>query len=242
MINLARRAMSTLSWFVWIVAFSAVVAVAWLGLNRSVTTVVIEGVLTSEERAAVQRALAPSLQVPLLSLNLSDVVDQVAALSWPQAVSVRRVWPSRLVVSVVKQQVVAAWNDSGYLTSTGQVVSLVSAPEALPQLRSVSSKPPATLEIFQRLASLANQNQHQLLAMDQNNFGEWRITLKPQVTVALGRGDSASELIARLQRFFVVRAARPDSPEKSLLSADVRYANGVAMRWSQSSSMVAQGH
>lgn len=215
----------------WLLLVAAAVFLLWIGANRPLSSVVVEGVLSTEERAAVQTALTPNLQTRLLSLDLAEVVAQVEALSWPQAVSVRRVWPDELVVGVVKQQVVAAWNDDRYLTSTGQIVTLAVAPGPLPKLRSVTTEPGDALELYQRLAALSKQQGSALVALNENAVGEWRITLRPALAVMLGEAETTNELVDRLHRFFVVRQRRPDSAERQLRYADARYANGVALRW-----------
>jgi len=230
----------------WLALFAGCGLASWVAVNRPLATVVVEGSLSVEERAAVQRALTPALQTRLLSLDLAALVTQVESLSWPQMVSVRRVWPDQVVVSVVKQQVVAAWNDDRYLTSTGQVVHLVNAPKQLPKLRCMATDPQIALEIYQRLAALAARQGGQLVALNENSVGEWKVTLAPNLGVMLGGGTSLGELALRLERFFVVRAQRPDEPGRQLRSADARYANGIALRWDdlteETQPLVATGH
>lgn len=243
------RVASVLPWLArtgWLTLFVGCCVATWLVVNRPLASVVVEGSLTVEERAAVQEVLTPSLQVRLLSLDLAALVQQVESLSWPQMVSVRRVWPDQVVVSVVKQQVVAAWNDDRYLTSTGQIVSLVNAPRQLPKLRCVAADPQVALEIFQRLAALANRQGSQLVALNENGVGEWQVTLAPSLGVMLGKAALPSELSLRLQRFFIVRQQRPDEDGRRLRSADARYANGIALRWDdlteETQPLVATGH
>lgn len=241
--------MSAVPWLVragWLAVFAGCAAAAWLIVNRPLASVVVEGGLSVEERAAVQRVLTPSLQTRLLSLDLAALVVEVKSLSWPQSVSVRRVWPDQVVVSVVKQQVVATWNDDGYLTSTGQIVKLVNAPRALPKLRCAAADPQEALEIFQRLAALATLKGGRLVALNENSVGEWRVTLAPSLGVMLGQAELPSELALRLQRFFIVRQQRPDEAGRQLRSADARYANGIALRWDdlteETQPLVATGH
>lgn len=230
----------------WLALFAGFCLASWMLVNRPLASVVVEGSLSVAEREAVQRVLTPSLQTRLLSLDLALLVEEVKSLSWPQMVSVRRMWPDQVLVSVVKQQVVAAWNDDRYLTSTGQIVSLVNAPGHLPKLRCAAADPQAALEIFQRLAALATRQGGQLVALNENSVGEWRVTLAPSLGVMLGKAALPSELTLRLQRFFVVRQQRPDEAGRRLRSADARYANGIALRWDdlteETQPFVATGH
>ena len=246
---MSERMASVLPWLAragWLVLFVGCCLATWVVVNRPLASVVVEGSLSSEERAAVQRVLTPTLQTRLLSLDLTGLVAQVKSLGWPQSVSVRRVWPDQVVVSVVKQQVVASWNDDRYLTSTGQIVKLVNAPKQLPKLRCAAADPQEALEIFQRLAALATRKGQQLVALNENSVGEWRVTLAPSLGVMLGQAELPSELALRLQRFFIVRQQRPDEPGRQLRSADARYANGIALRWDdlteETQPLVATGH
>lgn len=230
----------------WLTLFAGCCLASWMLINRPLASVVVEGSLSVAERAEVQRVLTPALQTRLLSLDLALLVVEVESLSWPQIVSVRRMWPDQIVVSVVKQQVVAAWNDNRYLTSTGQIVSVVNAPRQLPKLRCAAADPQAALEIFQRLAALATRQGSQLVALNENGVGEWKVTLAPNLGVMLGQAALPSELTLRLRRFFVVRQQRPDEAGRRLRSADARYANGIALRWDdlteEAQPLVATGH
>ncbi len=231
----------------WLLVLGVVAGLAWVTLNRPVGSVIIEGELTKADRAAVRAALEPSLNTGLLRLDLDSVVAQVDALAWPQSISVRRVWPNQLVVGVVKQQVVAAWNDHEYLTSTGKIVTLATAPARgdvpLPKLRAAHASPAKVLEIYQRLAALTQsqqydaQHQQRLIVLTEDSLGAWQVTLAPALIVKLGSAKSVAGLADRLRRFFIVRQQQPDDAQRTLRYADARYESGVALRWD---ALVAQ--
>ncbi len=250
----------------WLALALLLVVLLWTALNRPVTSVMVEGALTTADRSAVQQALEPNLNLGLLRLDLDEVVSQVNALEWPQSVSVRRVWPNQLVVGVVKQQVVATWNGSKFLTSTGKIVSLAgpsgseafsvnaattasaasNAEPLLPELRATTATPAEALEIYQRLAALTRsqvadaQHNHLLVALSQDKLGEWQVTLAPTLLVKLGSAQSVAELGERLQRFFVVRQQQPDDAQRRLRYADARYESGVALNWAAQTDIAAQ--
>ena len=216
-----------------------------VALDRPVDAVRVEGVLTLAERAAVRTVLTDRLRSGLLSLDLDAVIDSVQALSWPQVVRVRRVWPSTLVVSVVKQEPVALWGDGRYLTSNGRVVKLADAPDNLPRLLCMHSTPAQALEVYQRLAQSAEWAGERMVRLDENSLGEWRAHLSaasanPGIAVMLGAGG-ARVLQHRLHRFFTVRNGLPAERADALRYADVRYTNGVALRF-EPASMLATGH
>ncbi len=217
-----------------VVLLLLVLGMARLAFDQPVGSVRIEGHLTLAERAAVRTVLTDRLDTGLLGLDLQAVIGSVQALSWPQSVQARRVWPDTLVVSVVKQEPVALWSDGRYLTSNGRVVKIADAPEALPQLLCSISSPPQALAVYQRLARSAQWSAEGIERLEETPLGEWRARLHSGVDVMLGAG-APQILQRRLQRFFALRGELPAARASAVRYADVRYNNGVALRFEPSS-------
>ncbi len=217
------------SWLLLVLALFSL-PTFWFLLQRDVGAVVIEGPLSTAERAAVQAVVQTHVHDSLLQVDLPALVADVVALSWPQAVAVRRIWPDKLVLGVEKQQVVAAWQDGQYLTSNGQVVSLETLQSGLPILRASRSEPSVALEIFQRLSQITQLQNRRIAQLHENSLREWQVELDSGLAIMLGQAATAIELSARLQRVFDLMTRLPEPQAKAIAYADTRYTNGVAVR------------
>lgn len=107
---------------------------------------------------------------------------------------------------------------------------------ALPTIAAVRADGPQAMDIFNRISSATAAEGLRLVALTENNAGDWSATFADGVQVMLGR----TALRERTARFAAVYRAhlraeaqtrRNATPEGALARADARYANGVAVRW-----------
>lgn len=200
----------------------------WRQLDQPVRAVRVQGVLTEAERDAIRAVVMRNLGGGVLSIDVAELVRDIEALSWPRDVRVRRHWPDALTIEVERESVVAAWGDGGYLTSAGKVVQVADGPDDVPHLAAVLSTPRQTMEFYQRLAlRLAPHGLH-LARLEENELGEWTMTLDSGMTIALGNealGERVSRFLLAYQRALAPRATAVDH-------VDTRYASGLAVRWS----------
>ncbi len=200
----------------------------------------VEGELTPRERDEVRAAVAAGLERPGGG-SVADVVDVVEGLGWVREVRARRHWPDALHVMVRRETPVARWGKDAWLSTSGAVVSsdqLGEAPTlaALPTIAALRADGPQAMDIFNRISSATAAEGLRLVALTENNAGDWSATFADGVQVMLGR----TALRERTARFAAVYRAhlraeaqtrRNATPEGALARADARYANGVAVRW-----------
>ena len=229
------------SGFRLILLTSALVFAAWNGKSIflefssehwPVELVSVEGMLNAGEKQQIRNAIAAHLNHGLLFVDLNDVVDSVMALSWPREVEVRRHWPGNLLLSVKKQSIVARWNDSEYLSTSGQVVKGTDRPEQeLPGFYAKHSDGIRTMEIYRDLnrviQSAGERRNLKIVELHEDIQGGWQVKFETGFGVVLGR----EMLNARLARFVNVYRQSLHKEKKRLVSVDARYRNGVAVKW-----------
>lgn len=199
----------------------------WQQLDRPVRAVRVEGPLSVAEQQAIRRVVSESLEPGILSLDLEDLGRRIRSLSWPRTVQVRRVWPDGLAIRVEKESVVAAWGDGGYLNSAGKVVKLAEGSEGVPTLSTSMAPPRRAMEVYQMLASRLQPRGFRIVRLEENELGEWLLTLERGVTVALG-----NEAVGpRLGRFVRAWERGLNARADEIAHVDTRYGNGVAVRW-----------
>lgn len=199
---------------------------AWRLLDAPIVSVTVRGDLDSAERLQVEQALKRNLRGGLLSVDLLEIRNALNELSWPRRVSVRRVWPDGLVLSLEKALVVAGWG-ADYLTIDGEVVQLAAQYNELVHFDCRHTSPKAALELYQRLQRDVSGAELKIAHLQENDLGEWTLTFNNGINLNIG----ASELDERIQRFVAVYLSELSGRVDQVAAVDARYANGVAVSW-----------
>ena len=222
--------LSKLGAFVVLLGLAAVAAWIYVSLDRPVRRVEVVGALAPSQAAEVQRRLTDLKPGGLLSTNLGAVREHLLGLSWPRLVQVRRVWPDTIQIRITRKLVVAKWGAEGFLTATGELVSSLDRTADLPMLDCQVASPQKALETYRYLQDIAAEDGLEIRSLAQNAFGEWRLTLSNGVRAHLGADIQRN----RMQRFMRVHRHLVDVNAKAVRYLDLRYANGVAVRFDES--------
>jgi cell division protein FtsQ len=201
----------------------------WRQLDQPLRAVRVQGVLTDAEQRAIEEAVSHSLKDGVLSADLAELTQRLRDLSWTRSVEVRRQWPDTLLIQVEKESVVAAWGERGYLTTAGRVVQLADAAHDLPRLAAAMSSPRQVMEMYLTLESRVGTAGLSIRELEENALGEWLMEFDNGMTLALGN----EAVMERLSRF--LRAYQRELGERAtdIAHVDVRYANGLAVRWKE---------
>ena len=185
------------------------------------------------EKSALQENVAPYIGNNFFAIDLQKLEAALRDIDWVSDVSVSRRWPDTLQVNVKEQRLIAAWNKAGWVTSDATIVELPGL--KMPGLPRWSG-PDGT----QVLVQLRSQQFSRLLAdvgmqlrqLSYSQRGAWQILASnylrnEQISIRLGRRDMQD----RLYRFARAYGQTLGKLEQRLISVDLRYPNGFAVKW-----------
>jgi cell division protein FtsQ len=201
----------------------------WVELNEPIRVVRVSGALSIAEQNEIRQAMGASLGQGLLGVDLATVQADIRRLSWPRAVTIRRLWPAGLEIQVEKDLAVATWGDDGYLTSDGRIMQFPDEPHGLPGFLCARTSPPVAMEIYGRLKETLASTGVEIALLRESELGEWEVELDNGVRVILGRHG----LVDRMRRFRLVFERDLANQTEQVAYVDARYANGIAVRWNE---------
>ncbi len=208
---------------------ASLVAGAWY-LTRPDTlpihSVRIEGEFAHVTRDELRHAITQAAGGGLFSVDLGAIRRAAQTLPWVHHVTVRRVWPDGLRVSVTEQRAAAIWNDQGLLNDAGEPFYPVPASlPALPQLSGPDGSEALLLGHWHAMQKILAPLKLDVtrLAMDERRA--LRATLGDNMELILGR-DEIYARVMRFTRMYTTLAGRG-----AMRRADLRYSNGLAVRW-----------
>lgn len=201
--------------------------VAWL--DQPVQRVQVDGNTRHIDKQLVARQLAAGLNQPILELDLSALHERLIADPWVSDVQISRQWPPALRVELVEEVPVARWGDHGLLNPEGDIFWPELKPEyqGLPRLSGPSHETLRIMQQFHELNSLFQPHGLRLKGLELESRGAWNLELDNGLQVIAGRED----LMQRLKRFIRVYESQLAARISEVERVDIRYTNGVAVRW-----------
>lgn len=213
----------------------------------AIRAIEVEGDVTRNSAASLRANALPRLSGSFLSMNLQQGRQAFEAVPWVRHAVVRRVWPSKLKVTLEEHKPAALWDQMAdgadaqsdasaerlLVNTFGEVFQANLGDvedDGLPLLAGPAGSSVPMLHMWQLLQRVARGHLDQdIERLDLSGRGSWRASLEKGAVIELGRGSEA-EVQARFEQFarsITQITARYQTP---LLSADLRHGDGYAVR------------
>ena len=223
-------------------ALSAVMVVVALGLWLvrhevwSIQAVEVKGNVQHQSEVVLRTHLANRLQGTFININLKDVRAVVEELPWVRRAEVTRVFPNRLRLVIEEHQGVAWWGEAQagrIINSHGEIFEAVADDQisaTWPELSGPDVLAPSVLALYQSIEPMFTPLKRDVVRLEQDTRGAWRVRLDNGARIELGRGDVA-DLSQRTQAFTdTVQGLVARYGQRDIETADLRYPNGYALR------------
>lgn len=147
-----------------------------------ITDIEVHGQFRNVDGQQVKRVVESRMTGNYFSISLNKLESQIRTLPWAYSASVRRRWPSTLVVDVVEIQPVAVWGDSRWLNFTGDIVAQqepgkVQQYTQLPRLNGPDSDIDQVWQSFRRWSEKFASTGLSLDGLTLDSSGLWHLEL-----------------------------------------------------------------
>ncbi|HTT09150.1 MAG TPA: cell division protein FtsQ/DivIB [Gammaproteobacteria bacterium] len=214
-------------------------AVSWLQdpQHLPIREVRINGELRHLSPVHVQQAVLAEATGGFFSVDVDRIRAAVLGDPWVREVSVRRVWPDTLVVTVSEQHPLAYWGTAALISAEGAVFRPAPEqfPAGLPLLTGPEGAQMTLLNRYRQLQAWFAPLGLSVQQVDLNPRRSWRFTVVNEqagggmsvaIEVVVGRAD----FDARVQRLITAWPRTVGVRENDIASVDLRYTNGFAVR------------
>lgn len=180
----------------------------------------------------VKLRLMPLVDNGFFAVNVEYIRDRLTQLPWVQTLSVRRVWPDQVELSVVEKKPVAHWNAESLLSDAGELFTPgdVAVTMALPQFIGPDGQQLFVYRNFKDFNRILSPLHAKISTLELTPYFTWKITLNNGIAMQIGHKD----ILTRLGHFVRVYPKIVGSREGEIAYIDLRYPNGVAVRWKES--------
>ena len=180
------------------------------------------------EQASVESELEELLGQGFFSIDIHQLQKQLRQNSWVDTVSVRRIWPHQLKISVIEKVPVARWDDK-HLLSNKAVVFKGKANEFkdLPLIFAANAESEHILNRYKLYRGLFQQLNESVYSVKEDSRGAIDIRLADGLEIKLGR----SEVEKKLSRLMTIYDSEIKPRRDAIERLDLRYSNGFAVAW-----------
>lgn len=182
--------------------------------------------LNAEE---TQQMLLPFVSKGFFAVEVDAIKEQLLQTPWIADVSVRRVWPDEVVIIVSERNPIARWNENSLLSSTGEIFSpsLESFPSGLPDFIGPEGQQISMLEFYSKIMPLLSPLHLKIKRFALSPYLSWDMEFANGMKVRLGYKD----ILTRVGHFVKVYSKIVGVRAADVDYVDLRYPNGLAIRW-----------
>ena len=204
-------------------------------LERPLKSVAVEGQFQYLPKDRAMELIEKEIDGDFLQLNLTRLKNVLQQDPWVDNVYLSRRWPDTLVVKIAEQTPIARWDANGFLNQRGEIIRVQETNKllGLPWLQGNEINAREIMQQYQDLSTLLRSRGLEIVALKCDNKKSWRLTLKNDKEIAIGR----EEVMEKLRRFVTVYDKFLSSVWTDVKAIDVRYSNGVSVQWIPDSEM-----
>jgi cell division protein FtsQ len=228
----------------------AAAALGWAARHPlfALSRIVVEGDVSHSSAAALRANVSPRLSGNFFHVDLDQAREAFEDIPWVRRAVVRREFPNVLRVSLQEHQAVAFWGAEGASTLVNSYGEVFEANigdvefDGLPRLAGPSAQAAQVLSTWQAIAPMFQPLDLQIESLTLTGRGSWQAVLDTGGRVELGRGRT-EEVVRRTEQFvqtLTQAAGRYGRRPEALVSADLRHADGYAIRLRGVSTMGAE--
>lgn len=222
-----------------VVVIGALAAGGWYGYRALAARPIAHVELAGDVARIPAReldAFTRSLQgMAVGSVSLAAVREAARRMPWVRDASVRRRFPDGIEVTLESHQALARWNADALVSTRGEVFA-ASFSGKLPRFRGPEGSAPVMAQEYSTIAPMLAPLASPIAELHLSARGAWQVLLESGLTLDLGRGDVGP----RIERFVT---AWPGLAARGVETkhADLRYANGFALRIASNSQPAGAG-
>ena len=200
-------------------------------LTLPIKQVRIEGEFRQLSAGTLQKLVQDKVKGGFFNINVTAIRDAVLNEPWVNEVSVHRIWPDGLRVTVKEQVAICRWKNSGLLNEKGElfIPDEIYSAVNLPTLYGPDGTENLLMNRYYQINSLMGKIDMQLDKLLLDDRRALTLILSNDLRVIIGRSD-VDERISRFIQYVPYGLREKQAEARQI---DMRYTNGFAVQWKE---------
>ncbi len=181
------------------------------------------------DRDDVQQIVTPLVNSGFFAVKVESVREKLLKMPWASQVTVRRVWPDQVDVTVSEKKPLARWNETSLLSESGELFkpALSSFPENLPEFVGPEGEQISMTKYYLLANQILAPLHFQITHFELVPQATWNMILSNGIKLVL----SYKDILTQLEGFVKVYPKIIGDRGSQVEYIDLRYSNGFAVRW-----------
>jgi cell division protein FtsQ len=196
-----------------------------------ITLVTVKGNYADIKTEQLKELILPYAQMGFFGISGNKLEQALLTNPWVNEVTIRRIWPSTLEITLSEKQPIAIWNHTDLLMNDGTCLLIEDhkLPPNLPHFTGPENQQVQVLQAWQQMQQLFAPLNLTVQAIDLSERQSWTIKLSNNIVVIIGQ----NQLWERLRSFVKVYPNVIADNQRQAISVDLRYQNGLAVKWAK---------
>ena len=180
------------------------------------------------DQGEIEKTLQTYVGQGFFSFDIHQLQRSLHQKPWTESVSVRRIWPDKIRVTITEKKPVARWDEQHLLSDRAQVYRADTGGfRHLPLVHAKSHGPAWALGQFYALDARFTSVDERVLALRVDSRGALELELINGFEIKLGRGD----IERKVERLISIYTQQILPRREQIERLDLRYSNGFAVAW-----------
>ncbi|MFQ3342359.1 MAG: cell division protein FtsQ [Porticoccus sp.] len=202
----------------------------FIAFDVPIKNVSVMGIFSNISKKEIEESVVPLVSDKgFLSLDLTTIAALLESRSWIESATVRRKWLGDIEIKVVEETPVARWGKDSFLNNQGEILQIENNSNLLhlPLLQGEEYSEGLLMKTYREVALLLQPASLKIMELKRDDRGVWWLTLSNGLELLIGH----DQIIAKVRRFLIVWASELQTKSTDVASIDMRYENGVAVKW-----------
>jgi len=189
----------------------------------------VMGELTHVDRAALGAALQPYMEDNFFAIDLDAVRETMESFTWIDSADIRKEWPHTLKVTLNERVPVANWGKKQFLSAKGEIffAENVQPNPNLPTFIGMAEQAPLIADHYVRMQSVLRVAGLSIQTLEMTDRVSCTLQLRNGLSLIIDEKNS----LDKLKRFTELYQLFSEEQKQQLLRVDLRYENGLAIKW-----------
>jgi len=177
----------------------------------------------------MQYILKPLVAKGFFGTNVQLIRERLSQIPWVREAYVRRIWPNEIMIRITEKVPLARWNDDSLISTTGEIFTPApnTFPTNLPQFAGPLGEQMHMIEYFDNINSILMPLHFKIARFELTKGGSWNLIFSNGMRLNVGYKD----ILTRISHFVKVYPKIVGNRSNEVDYVDLRYSNGLAVRW-----------